>query len=379
VRDRRHGAGGVSDGRRAVEGRGEVVELEIDLLAFEQIDGEPNRNGLRFKSSSLSAMARGGVGQPFIADHDQRNIAKRAGTIVKSKLEKIDPKHQRIMQTAKVTAAWAVEGVLTGTIDRFSIGWRATGPVNCTACKTEIFEDCYHWPLDVLDDGTVVEWEYTSAQLVETSAVTVPAVPATQIGEIRAALASEGRAIPAPEERKRMSKKVTEMLGLAATAGDEEVLTAVKQLQERAIKAEAKTQLKSESYDELKAQYESVQGQLSAIASQLSQQGKREFLTEARLAKGVVPESRDEARLARMYDTDPEWAREELAAMPRVTPVGVARQSDAPDDVLGGSKGKVESVLSEHGYDANIVRAQLKSLGVKNVEEVLARRIGSEG
>lgn len=352
---------------------GEPIELEIDLLAFEQIDGQPNRNGLRFKASSLSAFAKSGVGSPFIADHRQGDINRRGGTILKSTLEKVDKTHQRILQTAKVTVPWAVEGVLMGTIDRFSIGWRPTGPVNCTACKASINE-CSHWPLDSLEDGRVVEWEFSAGQLVETSAVTVPAVPSTQIGEIRAALASVKSGGRPPEEKKSMSKKALEMLGLAATAGDDEMATAVKELVTRAAKAETKAELASENFSELSSRYQSLEGQMTELATQVAQQGKREFLAEARLSKGVIPGSKQEATLARMFDTDPEWARTELNEMPRATPTGAPRQSASPEAVNPGGPG-ADHVLREYGFDPDIIRNQLTQLGIKDPDAVLAKRI----
>lgn len=170
---------------------GEHVEVEFDARVFFQLAGLPNRNFTRFKNSILNKLARSFVGMPFLRDHEQHNMNAVAGKILKSKLEPATGKlegGQFITQTILVAAPWAVELALTGLIDKFSIGWFPTGPINCTACKAS-FRDCGHWPGDVLEDETVVEAEFQSADGIETSAVPIPAVPQVGIDEVRAALA----------------------------------------------------------------------------------------------------------------------------------------------------------------------------------------------
>jgi hypothetical protein len=89
-----------------------------------------------------------------------------------------------------------------------SIGWHPTGPVECTVCNAD-WTQCWHYPgqklAEITDaDGkkkympsrsgsTLVEWRYTSADLVEVSAVPVPAV---KDAEIQTQLAAVGLQIP---------------------------------------------------------------------------------------------------------------------------------------------------------------------------------------
>ena len=57
-----------------------------------------------------------------------------------------------------ITLAWAVEGVLDGTIDRFSIGWHPTARVLCSVHKKALRgkDGCWCWPGQEVE-GEVVE------------------------------------------------------------------------------------------------------------------------------------------------------------------------------------------------------------------------------
>ncbi len=116
--------------------------------------------------------------------------------------------------------------------------------VLCSACNKPIFASCYHYPGERLklteqDDGgkrlvrdragdVTVEWIYTAGELVETSAVSVPAVPSAHIEAIRAALSADVThgAGPSPQENE-MNERLIKLLCLAATASEDEILTAV--------------------------------------------------------------------------------------------------------------------------------------------------------
>lgn len=183
------------DERRALLERslaGEHIELLVEIRPFSQERGAQNRNFVRFKESALVPMGRSGVGSVFLRDHRQGDQMARGGTIVASKMEKAEPGKYELVQTAKLVKPWAVQGALDGTIDRFSIGWHPTGNVLCTACKASVM-DCWHYPGQSLQDeksgaAMVVEFEFQAAELVETSAVAVPAVKGTGVVDIRAAL-----------------------------------------------------------------------------------------------------------------------------------------------------------------------------------------------
>ncbi len=100
-------------------GEGENVELEIDFRSFQQVDGEHNSNHLRFKKGILRALGRSFKGAPLIRDHETDDLRARAGTVTRSQAVKIDG-GMAFDMTAAVTAPWAVEALLRGTLDRFS-------------------------------------------------------------------------------------------------------------------------------------------------------------------------------------------------------------------------------------------------------------------
>lgn len=105
------------------------------------------------------------------------------------------------------------------------IGWHPTGPVTCSACGTEVFAECTHLPGDRLESGDVVEFVFTDAELVETSAVSVPAVQGTGIDQIRAALSAAR--IHTPKETPRVFSQLLGRLGLTDVANEQPALDAL--------------------------------------------------------------------------------------------------------------------------------------------------------
>lgn len=183
---------------------GEYVEVTMDVLAYEQKAGKTNRNFVRFRDGALLSLGASGRGTPYLRDHRQGDSLARGGTVVASKGVKLDEGSYEIRQSIKVTAPWAVELALRGLMSGVSIGWNPTGPVTCSACGTEVYTKCYHWPGDkvreVVDEAgnkrfvrdragaVTVEWVFNSAELIETSSVPVPAVADAGVERVRAAL-----------------------------------------------------------------------------------------------------------------------------------------------------------------------------------------------
>jgi hypothetical protein len=213
-------------------------ELEITATTFRQKDGHPNRNFLRFSPSKLAKIASSFVGMPMLRDHNKRESSARLGTITKSELvERYGWSEFR--QTMLVVKPDAVISVLDGTLDRFSIGWHATGPVLCSVHKQDVRKrgSCLCWPgdsIDVDNGKQTVEYEYQSADGIETSSVNVPAVLGTRTEDIRVALSSElglAHRYETSEKGKQIMEwsKLASLLGLASiTAADEDrVLAAV--------------------------------------------------------------------------------------------------------------------------------------------------------
>ena len=319
---------------------GEYVELVVELLAFEQRPGERNRNAVRFKDSAMRPLAKSGRGIPLLRDHDQYDLLARAGTVLESTHEKSDDGAQRIRMVAKVTAPWAVEAILRGNVDRFSIGWRATGPVICSACGSEVMGDCWHFPGDRLDgaDGEgdqVVEWIYTAAELVECSAVSVPAVPSARIEEVRAATlaardhaTATARTAPAqPQESGPMTMikiaTIAAALGLAASLDEEGIVREARAQSTRLHALE-------EANAALTRRATGAEAELAAIRETTAAREADEFvaglITEGKLAAGGSAES----SLRAYFKIDPAGARKLAAALPRSTPAGSASSTPPP-------------------------------------------------
>lgn len=323
---------------------GQHVELELTVLAFEQTEGERNRNCVRFTPAALKQLAATAKGMPFLRDHEQDDSLAVAGRITSAALEKQD-KTSSLMEVVTISAPWAVELALRNLVSSVSIGWRATGPVNCSVCKTPVFSSCWHWPGDTLLEqvdeygnkrkvrsaaGTeIVEWVYTAVELVETSIVPVPAVLTARIEEIRAAMsavlsaahAAVDSASEAQKEEHHMLEKLAKVLGAAAPTED-------------AIEAKAKT-IASEM-EIMKREAEAAKTALAAKEAELavlrkeSGAAKREEFLRAAVAEGKITPG-DKDLWGSLYDVDATRAQSLMAERPKqaATPVGAPLQSVA--------------------------------------------------
>lgn len=223
---------------------GEHAELSFTARTFRQRDGKPNRKFVRIKRERLGKAGRSGKGNPFLLDHLQMMQRARLGTVLASSAVDMTEDsnlaegeiafRQRII-TVKPEG---VIGVLDGTIDRFSVGFRALGKVICSVHGTPARTSCRCWAGEEVEvDGVkrIVEYEFSDAELVEVSTVNVPAVLGTEIEEIRAALAAE---IETHNGRSYFTMsnlaKLAAHLGCAAAATEDEILAAVQQREQRA-------------------------------------------------------------------------------------------------------------------------------------------------
>jgi hypothetical protein len=204
----------------------ERVELDLVVHAYEQTPGQPNRNGVRFRDGMMRALGRSGRGNPFLRDHQQRDVTARGGTILESDTVPLEGGGYAIKQLVRLTDPSAVERALRGNMSAVSIGWNPTGDVVCSHCGTPVLEDCWHWPLDVLEteQGTVtIEWVFTEAELLETSEVSIGGVPNAHVEDIRAALSisgssgdQHGKGEPSPRGTMNLIAKLAPILMLAA-------------------------------------------------------------------------------------------------------------------------------------------------------------------
>ncbi len=371
---------------------GEYVELEIDILAYEQKPGVMNRNFTRFRDGELLAMGRTGRNNPFLRDHAQRDTLAKGGVITASKTEKRADGDYAIMQTAKLTAPWAVELALRGLLDTVSIGWNPTGPVLCSACNAQIYTKCYHWPGDRLaevdtDEGgkrkvrkadgpITVEWIFTGAELVETSAVNVPAVPGAHIEGFRATLAAgsgSNRSDKLQENEMNLLAVLATMLTLAPSAGEDEVIKAVDSLKRDRDTARKELTIADSERTKLAAIVEGHQ----ATERQTEEDA---FIRDA-VSTGRITLA-DEGAWRDLYQANADRAKTRMAerAAGCSTPVGQPRQSTTvPTDPKPPIGTEVRTALAANGVDADQTFKFAKLFGAKNPEKTIGNALGLNG
>lgn len=372
---------------------GEYVELEIDLLAYEQKTGVTNRNYVRFRDGALMALGRSGARTPLLRDHEQYDALARGGTIIASRTEKRDDGDYAIIQTAKLTAPWAVELALRGLLDGVSIGWNPTAPVLCSACDAAIFTRCYHFPGDRLaevdaegggkrlvrkaDGPIAVEWIFTEAELVETSLVSVQAVPSAHIEGIRAALASGpdiDRDHASHGDQMHLLAALVARLGLAATAGDTEVINAVEALKRERDTARSELGIAEAEVATLTAANDAYKAGETKAASD-------KFITDALSSGRIAPGDEDSWR--DLYELDSKRATERMSKRKAgsVTPVGRQRQSEKePAEDKGADtasqKGAVKTAFEGAGVNYDAAKKFAAGFGATKFDETAAKALG---
>lgn len=326
---------------------GEHVELLVNATTFRQKDGVMNRKKTRLAAAALDATARTFVGMPVLVDHNQWSQSSRIGTITSSELSMHGGTGwASFNQQLKIVKPEAVISVLDGTIDRFSIGWLATGPVMCSVHGVDVrgSDSCYCWPGDsVMTDGKsqTVEFVFTSAEGIEVSAVNVPAVKGTKVDDIRTALALELDIRPRSAEPARTMNftKLMAALSLATLASPEDDARAaevVEGLRRGRLAAEQERDTARGERDTARAELATAQlaatnaekaGRETRVKSMLDgayRDGKLLFSRSAEDPTKVLASPREE-RLRRIAAEPNGLAalEAELAEMPVLAPVGL--------------------------------------------------------
>ena len=312
---------------------GEVMELEADVVGYIQRP-TPNRNHWRFKKTSLKRIAKTFAGVPFLRDHSQWTVEDRGGTITACRYE-ADGEDVNYVMTVRAVKPWAVEGFPDGTIDRFSIGVIPIGAIECSLHKDTIYE-CTCWPGDPDGKGGTVEWVLEDAEGIELSAVNVPAVVGTNVRDIRSLAASLGMRLstqPRPPQQENIMDraKLCALLGLAATATDEEIEVAIKtERTERELAA---------------ARASRAEGELGAVATRVA---NLERSTEASEVDATIAQLYSELRLRHSHAAD---------GTPTADPVETALRSIFSSLGLAAFRGKAAEVRASLAPIAAAARA----------------------
>lgn len=344
---------------RKVRANEEVIELEVDILASrDPVTPKPlpysmrklaNANFTCFYEPQFDAFGRSFKGGQFLRDHSSA-LANVGGKILSSsaELEKNGSQDEWVIrQTLHVVEPWAVEGILSGSLDRFSIGW---GPkergfegyrksLYCTVCAGPFFGgECAHWPGDVVKNESgekfIAELQWRNVVGREVSGVAFPAVLGTGIDhveqlaalaqlrgfndeQIRAVRARFGRDGDVPERgtqtaipnegKNNMDPQLCKLLGLSADAAPESVIAAVEKLQ---ADASAATDRAEGAELELKAEREAH----DSTRGTLSEYQEREAKAEGEKLDGVIAKLYDEGKLVRSRSKDGKEASDALEA-----------------------------------------------------------------
>lgn len=304
---------------------GELVELYLELDAYEQREGERNRGCVRLSPGAVAPAARSAKGRPFLRDHEQENTLARGGEIVSATSVKRGEGDYVIRMTVRLTAPWAVELALRDLLSFISIGLRATGPVLCSVCKTEVFTECWHYRgaevvVKAGAEPQICEWIYTAAEIVEASSVNVPAVPGAQIEAIRVALSALD-VHSQDKETRRMKNlpKLLAALNLAATAGEDEILIAVEEYNRKAAATAAELGIKAKDLELATAERDALK------ETQLAAEAKA-FIDEAISVGKIAPA--DQETWSTLYALDKSKAVSLMTDRKAgtATPVGRPRQ-----------------------------------------------------
>lgn len=369
---------------------GEHLELEVDAIVYIQRD-EPNRNHFRFAPKILKKLARSAVGVPFIMDHKENEVMARGGTVIASQARKNDAGEMEIVQTFKLVKPWAVEGFLDGTIDRFSIGAHVTGELVYRHNGEAVLGDRAwpeHFPGDEIQHKgkkVTVEYVATDAEMVETSAVNVPAVRGTSTDGFRAALSAlfGSMELPTnrgmePQKEKRM-KNLMSRLGLSADASEASALEAfdaivasVANAEQRSAALEIELNAERESHvktraalAEFEAAEEKREGEkLSAKIDALYDAGK---LTRSADRAGNAVADPMEETLRKTFKACGEDTFDRIAAgLAAKAPVASEKQSDDVSLPKPGRKisERQRAMNAQMGMDDEQFEANLKAGGV---------------
>lgn len=383
----KHAGAALDDAKRnellAKNDAGELVEIDLEIDAYEQKPGDHNRNFVRFRDGIMLALGRSGVGVPFLRNHDQGDVLARGGTVIASKTEKRAEGDYLIRMTVRLSAQWAVDLALRGLLDAVSIGWNPTGPVECSHCKAEIFSKCWHFPGDEIEadakkgtPASVVEWVFTEAELIELSGVNIGGVRTARIKDIRALAANLSSRITDlrhlaggfnNSKENEMDPEILKLLGLSATATMEEYTAAIaKRLnQGKADAAELSI---------LGAEMKVIQADSAKLAAEKRQAAEDAFITTA-LGAGKIGKT-DEQAWRDLYQLDAKRAEVRMGERPDgcSTPVGLPRQSSATP-----SESTTSPVLITAGGESKGMRAVLAQLAANPKALSFASVFGYEG
>lgn len=175
-----------------------------------------------------------------------------------------------------------------------------------------------------------------------------------------------------------MLSKLVTILGIAATAGEDEAIKAVEsRLARLAIAEEARNEAVNRAL--------AAEASLAAAQEVLSKQNEDKFIEQGLLAGKINPGSKFETSLRAFHRNDPAGAAALLADAPVINPVGKPRQTvEQPAGAGADVTPKLSAIADQiraYNSAASIegVIAALTASGHANASELVVKHLGKAG
>lgn len=373
---------------------GEINSLEVEATTFVQRPVEHNRKHVRVAPRAMARLAASFKGMPVLRDHAHDQVDARIGTIISSRLDRVETSagtEYRIVQRMRIVKQWAIESVLDGTLDRFSVSWLRAGPVMCSVHDSPIFTKCYCLPGSEVDAGGGVkasaEWVYTAADGVEASFVNVPAVAWTTIDAVKelttgldvASLTGMLGVDIHSAGARPMFDKLAKILKLAATASEEDLIAAVERVVAEATESHSRSTIAGEQLAEARASIAEMAATIESLRSAASAShvdgAIANLIARGKVKPGIkgddgkVKPGKVEEELRAMAGRSIALFDAQVAEMldaPSITPLGapIVAAKPGPGPADGGEPSTVDEALEANPE----LKAYLQRAGVKREE-----------
>ena len=327
---------------------GEHVELSIQAQTYAQGPTVTNRRYTRFTREALDELSNQMVSErtPFQWDHSLAS-EDQGGYVLASEVRESEGV-ESLLNTIRINTPRAVTSALNGNLNKFSISWTsAPDSLSCSACNAPI-ADCTHYPGDLIEDtNDRVYLIYNSAEPIEVSAVTFPAVKSTGVESISdrlSAIRQESKyVVLVSGENTRMDneKLICEALGLGDKAATADIVGCAVSLKADVTDLRVQLEARETEADELRETVAKLTADMAAkekVALTAECDALcTELVTDGRVRKGDARES----MIRKLFAGGNEDMAREIAKTycegPRLVPTG--RQSHESVELASDTPG----------------------------------------
>jgi len=363
----------------------QIDYVEFDLIPFRA--EYPNGNFIRFRERDETSFFKSFAAKPYLRDHRQWMIAAREGTIRTSR-RVTDDNVSAMEQKIRVTNKEGITSFINGQMDRFSIGWDATG-ITCSVCGQNWFT-CTHWPgreyqINEGQDSQVCELIFEEPTGVETSAVNRPAVDGTRILSVLSQMKNENlkqmevetmaRQKKAPVETTETQEVVIEK-EVEEVASAPEVLTVGEMTVEQLVEALGLTQISEaivsidEELSEIREQLETLPDNdvVEAVLERVSQteQAIVSLAGEASVTRKVSPTPEQHPHLQSLQNILKRRDKTSMVPEPEAEQVPHPTQKAAAAPATKQGTEKALKIADPTDHNRSVAAAQMAMWGGNN-------------